>query len=179
MADDVVTEQIDVGSVYPGTGTSDQGLGDFSVGGDFTIPDYTPTVNTSTNVPGAITPVAAAAATVTVSSTVASPKKLLSTGLVQPTSYQTPTAVQPTPTAIVSTGGVITMDQLIKVSNAIGLTDECQDMPILVKVTGLDESTIIKCVDWLNSQGLVSKSATLVCGVAAVKKLQAQLKSFS
>ena len=178
----VVTEDVDVGAVYPDTGDTGVDLGQFSVGADFTIPNYTPSTNVESAQPGTVTPVKPSEQTVSVpvasmpvqaptKSAVAVPvRKLISSNLISPS------ASVVTPTSPV---GGISMDSLVKVSNAINDPPECKDMPALVKLTGLDEDTITKCVAWLNSQGLAPVSANVVCSVAAVKKLQAQLAAFS
>jgi len=64
----------------------------------------------------------------------------------------------------------------LKVVTDILAGGSCADVEQIMAQTGLDKTTVVYCIEWLVSQGLVAQDATRYCGLSSVKRMCQQLK---
>jgi hypothetical protein len=80
-----------------------------------------------------------------------------------------------TPSVAQSPSGAPSMNDLKTISDVLA-NGACADADEIAKTTGLAKDTVVYCIEWLVSQGLVAKDATRYCGLSNVKRMCAQLK---
>lgn len=91
------------------------------------------------------------------------------------TAAESEAAPATTPAPTTEGVSVITLEHLLAVDAALK-QDTCQSIEDITKSTGLPETTVARCIEFLVDHGLVAKSAMVYCGINAVEKLISQLR---
>lgn len=52
----------------------------------------------------------------------------------------------------------------------------CVDVDQISSALGMSKETVVYCIEWLVSQGLIAQDSTRYCGLSSVKRLCDQLK---
>lgn len=167
--ENVVTEEIGVGTISGGGGSSGFDIGQFLLTGSTPAQAPSDILTAETNVVSGSSP-AMLFDDIQAKSTLVTPSL---------SSIATEVKKMDVDSSVVSPGpgngpSSIDLNAVSAILNDV--EGSCADADEIASRLGIPKETVVYCIEWLVSQGLVAKDATKYCGLSAVKKMCSQLK---